>query len=196
MQIFIVWLAGGALAASTVAGVWILLRAFQFVYVSVTPVQVNDDDSVVTNFIDLLSEARTSMVVFDDGNDMDGSLYNDPRVIEAVRSKLRSKPDFQLQCLFNCDRDVKFRKELAHEQRVDIRTRIDVGDPGETHYKMIDGGVKAYLSPHALGSRKRKFKIVDCTTVSKRHRARVAEGVLGKHKADFARAFAAAAGRN
>ena len=196
MQMFIVWSAAGVLAASTVAGIWILLRAFQFVYVSVSPEQVNDDDSVVTNFIELLSEARTSMVVYDDGNDMEGSLYNDPRVIDAVRSKLRAHPDFQLQCLFNCDHDVKFRKELAHEQGVDIRTRLDAGDPGKIHYKMIDGGVKAYLSLHALGSRKRKFKIVDCTTVSKRHRARVAEGVLGKHKADFARAFAAAPGRN
>ena len=196
MQMLITCVAIGALAASTVGGIWILLRAFQFLCVRVTPVQVNDDDSVVANFIDLLSEAQASMVVYDDGNDMDGSLYNDPRVIDAVRSKLQSHPDFQLQCLFNCDDDVKFRKELAHEQRVDIRTRIDAGDPGKIHYKMIDGGVKAYLSLHALGSRKRKFKIVDCTTVSRRHRARVAEGMLGKHKADFARAFAAAAGRN
>ena len=186
------WMVAGALVAGTVWGIWFLNRAFQYVYVRVTPVQVNDDDSVVTNFIELLSEARISMVVYDDGNDMDGSLYNDPRVIDAVRSKLREHPDFKLQCLFNCDDDVKFREELAHEQRVDIRTRIDSGDQGEIHYKMIDGGVKAYLSLHALGSRDRIYKIVDCTTVSKRHRSRVAEGLLGKHRADFARAFSAA----
>ena len=186
------WMVAGALVAGTVWGIWFLNRAFQYVYVRVTPVQVNDDDSVVTNFIELLSEARISMVVYDDGNDMDGSLYNDPRVIDAVRSKFREQPDFKLQCLFNCDDDVKFREELAHEQRVDIRTRIDSGDQGEIHYKMIDGGVKAYLSLHALGSRDRIYKIVDCTTVSKRHRSRVAEGLLGKHRADFARAFSAA----
>lgn len=186
------WMVAGALVAGTVWGIWFLNRAFQYVYVRVTPVQVNDDDSVVTNFIELLSEARISMVVYDDGNDMDGSLYNDPRVIDAVRSKLREHPDFKLQCLFNCDDDVKFREELAHEQRVDIRTRNDSGDQGEIHYKMIDGGVKAYLSLHALGSRDRIYKIVDCTTVSKRHRSRVAEGLLGKHRADFARAFSAA----
>ena len=145
-------------------------------YVRVTPVQVNDDDSAVRNFIDLLSAARTSMVVYDSGNDMVGSLYNDRRVIDAVRRKLRASPDFQLQCLFNCDHDVMFRKELANEERVDIRTRIDSGNPGEIHYKMIDGGVKAYLSRHALGSRDRIYKIVDCTSVSKRHRSRVVEG--------------------
>lgn len=142
MQVFFGWMAIGVLAVSTVLGIWILHRALQFVYVRVTPVQVNDD-SVVRNFIELLDEARTTMVVYDDGNDMDGSLYNDRRVIEAVRSKLRANPDFQLQCLFNCDHDVKFRKELANEQRVDIRTRYDWDNAGKIHYKMIDGGVKA-----------------------------------------------------
>ena len=111
--------------AGTVWGIWFLNRAFQYVYARVTPVQVNDDDSVVTNFIELLSEARSLMVVYDDGNDMDGSPYNDPRGIDAMRSKLREHPDFKLQCLFDCDDDVRFREELAHEQRVDIRTRID-----------------------------------------------------------------------
>ena len=196
MQMFIGWTTVGALAAGTILGVWILLRAFQFVYVRVTPVQVNDDDSVVRNFIDLLSEARTSMVVYDDGNDMVGSLYNDRRVIDAVRRKLRASPDFQLQCLFNCDHDVMFRKELANEERVDIRTRSNSGNLGEIHYKMIDGGVKAYLSRHALGSRDRIYKIVDCTSVSKRHRSRVVEGVLGKYKEDFSRAFDAVGDRD
>ena len=196
MQMFIGWATVGALAAGTIFGIWILLRAFQFVYVRVTPVQASDDDLVVRNFIDLLSEARTSMVVCDDGNDMDGSLYNDQRVIDAVRSKLRASPDFQLHCLFNCNHDVKFRKELANEERVDIRTRSDPGNPGEIHYKMIDGGVKAYLSRHALGSRDRKYKVVDCTSVSKRHRSRVVEGVLGKYKEDFSRAFDMAGARD
>ena len=193
MQMFISWTVIGLLAAVTVFGVWFLLRAFQFAYVRVTPVQVSDDDSVVTNFIELLSEARTSMVVYDDGNDVDGSLYNNQRVIDAVRSKLRTNPEFQLQCLFNCDHDVKFRKELTHEQRVDIRTRVASGSPSEIQYKIIDGGVKAYLSLHELGSRMQKCKLVDCTSVSKRHRSRVAERLLGKHKADFAQAFNAAA---
>ena len=188
MQVFFGWMAIGVLAASTVLGIWILHRALQFVYVRVTAGQANDDDSVVSNFIELLDEARTTMVVYDHGNDTEGSLYNDRRVIDAVRSKLRAHPDFQMQCLFNCDHDVKFRKELANEERVNISTRSDWDNAGKIHYKMIDGGVKAYLSPHELGSRKRKFKIVDCTTVAERHRSRVAEGVLGKHKADFERA--------
>ena len=196
MLIVFGWVAAGSLVASTVVIVWLLHRAFQYVYVQVSPTQINDDDSVVSNFIELLDEAHTSMIVYDDGNDMDGSVYNDSRVIDAVRRKLRSNPDFALQCLFNCDEDVRLRKEFAHEPQVDIRTRPDMGGERKTHYKIIDGGMKAYLSRHELGSSQRRFKTVDCTNVSKRHRSRVAASVLRKHTEDFAMAFNAAKARD
>lgn len=186
------WIAVVSFAASTVFIIWMLHRTFQYMHVQVSPERINDDNSVVTNFVELLDEARTSMIVYDDGNDMAGSVYNDSRIIEAVRRKLRSNPGFELQCLFNCDDDVRLRKEFAHEPRVDIRTRTDMGGERKTHYKIIDGGLKAYLSRHELGSSQRRFKIVDCTNVSKRHRSRVAGFVLSKHTEDFATAFSAA----
>ena len=186
------WVAVVSFAASTVFIVWMLHRTFQYMYVQVFPIQINDEDSVVSNFIELLDEARTSMILYDDGNDMDGSVYNDSRVIDAVHRKLRSNPDFGLQCLFNSDDDVKFRKEFAHEPQVDIRTRSDVGRERKTHYKIIDGGSKALLSRHEWGSRQRKYKIVDCTNLSKRHRRRVGGIVLRKHIEDFTTAFNAA----
>ena len=195
MMTFFSWVAAVGLAACTVLGVWLLHRAFQVVCVKVTPVQVNDDDSVVNYFIELLTEARTSMVVYDDGNNMDGSLYNDDRVIDAVRSKLRANPDFELRCLFNCDDDVEFRKVLANEQQVEIRTHSDADSKSKIHYKIIDEGEKAYLSLHELGATERKYRIVDCTSVSKRHRSYAAQSVLGKHTAHFARAFNAARAR-
>ena len=186
------WVAVASFAACTVVIVWVLHRTFQYVYVKVSPARINDDNSVVSNFIELLDEARTSMIVYDDGNDMDGAVYNDCRVIEAVRRKLRSTPDFELRCLFNCNDDVKFRKEFTDEPQVDIRTRIDVDRERKVHYQIIDGGIKAYLSRRELGSHLRRFKIVDCTNVSKRHRSRVAGIVLRKHTEDFATAFSAA----
>ena len=196
MMIVLGWVAAGSLVASTGVIVWLLHRAFQYVYVKVSPTRINDDNSVVSNFIELLDEARASMIVYDDGNDMDGAVYNDSRVIEAVRRKLRSNPDFELRCLFNCNDDVKIRKEFADEPQVDIRTRIAVDRERKVHYKIIDGGIKAYLSRHELGSSQRRVKIVDCTNVSKRHRSRVAGIILRKHTEDFATAFNAAAVRD
>ena len=186
------WIAVVSFAVSTVFIIWMLHRAFQYVYVQVSPERIHGDNSVVTNFIELLDQARTSMIVYDDGNDMDRAVYNDSRIIDAVRSKLQSNPDFELKCLFNCNDDVKFRKAFRGEPRVDIRTRSDVRPERKTHYKIIDGGLKAYLSRHELGSSQRRFKTVDCTNVSKRHRSRVAGFVLSKHTEDFATAFDAA----
>lgn len=196
MLTFLGWMAAAIFTACTVIMVWVLHRAFQYADVTVTPAQVNDDDSAVNNFIELLDEARTSMILYDDGNNMDGSVYNDRRVIDAVRSKLRDNPDFKLQCLFNCNEDVLFRNEFASEPQVEIRIRNDSGSESGVHYKIIDRGMKAYLSRHERGARERIYKIVDCKTVSKRHRRRIAEAVLGKYTADFATAFSAATMRD
>ena len=197
MLTFLSWVAAAVFTASTVIMIWMLHRAFQYADVTVTPAQVNnDDDSVVRNFIELLDEARNSMILYDDGKNIDGSVYNDRRVIDAVRSKLRVNPDFKLQCLFDCNDDVGFHKEFANEPQVEIRTRNDTDSGGGVRYKIIDRGMKAYLSRHERGSRERIYKIVDCTTVSKRHRRRVADSVLGKYTADFASAFSAATIRN
>ena len=164
---FFGWAAAVSTTACTVFIFWMLHRAFQYMYVTVSPVPINNYELVVRDFIALLEEARTSMILYDDGNDMVGSLYNDSRVIDAVRSKLRANPDFELRCLFNCNDDVEFRKQFADEPQVDIRTR-----------SVMDS--------------QRQSKIVDCSNVSKRHRSRVAEIVLGRYKMDFALAFEAA----
>ena len=192
MIAFFGWAAAVSTTACTVFIFWMLHRAFQYMYVTVSPVPINNYELVVRDFIALLEEARTSMILYDDGNDMVGSLYNDSRVIDAVRSKLRANPDFELRCLFNCNDDVEFRKQFADEPQVDIRTRSVMDNDGRIHYKIIDGGLKAYLSQHNLGSRQRQSKIVDCSNVSKRHRSRIAEDVLGSYKMDFALAFEAA----
>ena len=192
MLTFLSWVGATVFTASTVIMIWMLHRAFQYADVTVTPARVNDDDSVAGHFIELLDEAQTSMILYDDGNNMDGSVYNDPQVIDAVRRKLRGNPDFRLQCLFNCNEDVRFRTEFANDPQVEIRTRNDTDSGGGVHYKIIDRGMKAYLSRHERGSRERIYKIVDCTTVSKRHRSRVADSILGRHTADFASAFSAA----
>ena len=191
---FLGWFTAVYLTACTVIMFWLLHRAFQYVYVKVSPVQINDYESVVSNLIELLDEARTSMILYDDGNARAGSVYNDSRIIDAVHSKLRDNPDFDLRCLFICDDAVEFRKEFADKPQVEIRTRTDVESEGNVHYKIIDGGLKAFLSRHRIGSSQRRCKIIDCSNVSKRHRSRVAKDVLSRYTEDFAIAFKAAKG--
>ena len=189
---FLGWFTAVYLTACTVIMFWLLHLAFQYVYVKVSPVQIDDYESVVSNLIELLDEARTSMILYDDGNGRARSVYNDSRVIDAVHSKLRDNPDFDLRCLFNCNDAVEFRKEFADKPQVEIRTRNDTDREGKVHYKIIDGGLKAYLSRHSLGSSQRQYKTIDCSNVSKRHRSRVAKDVLSRYTEDFAIAFKAA----
>ena len=172
---------------------WMLHRAFQIQYVQKTPPAITDDDSAVRSFLCMLNEAQESLIIFDHGDDIDGSLYNDRRVIDAVQDKLRENPEFELRCLFSCDDNLLFRKELESERHVSIRTRSICVPTDGIHYKIIDGGAKAYLSRHAFDSRERRFRIVDCTRVPRRHRGHVADIVLGRYKEDFEHAFKASA---
>lgn len=188
---FLSWLTIAGFTLSMVLIVWILNRGFQVLYVRFTETEIDDNAVAAENFVGMLSEARESMIVYDDGDDTESSLYNDPRVINAVHDKLQAKPEFVLQCLFNRDDDHLFKKELAGKPRVAIRARCNGAAAHEIHYKIIDGGAKAYLSRHPFGSSERRFKIVDCTGVSPRHRERIADVVLGRYKNHFERAFAA-----
>lgn len=146
---FYAWVALGTIVVSTTLMVLNLNSGFQYLYVQSTEPAISDDDSVLENFVGLLREARESMIVYDDGDSREDSLYNDPRVINAVHQKLRDTPAFELRCLFNCDEALQFRKELESQPQVRIRTRGSSASAYEVHYKIIDGGDKAYLSRHS-----------------------------------------------
>ena len=149
----------------------------------------NDDELAVGSFTDLLEEARLNMTVYDDGNDMEGSIYTKQEVVDAVKEKLSNVPSFTMRCYFNYDeKDILFRKTFDGEARVDIRTRKGAR-PDDTHYKIIDDGRMAYLSQHGHGSRQRKFQVVDCTRVSKFALKSVTDNILGEYKKDIEQKF-------
>lgn len=193
MLVFFSWVAVAWAVVATIMIFWMLHRSFQIQYVQTTPPAITDDESALRSFLSMLNEAQKSLIIFDDGDDIDGSLYNDRRVINAVQDKLRGNPEFELRCLFDCDGDLLFRRELERERHVSIRTRSCCAPTDGIYYQIIDGGTKAYLSRYALGSKERRFRLVDCTPVPRRHRGRVADTVLGRYKEDFEHAFGASA---
>ncbi len=157
-------------------------------------VTTNDDEKAAQQFIKLLGLAEHTVIVYDDGNSMQGGMYEDCQVIEAVREKLKS-PGFSIRCCFNFNDDLAFTRELAHENGVEIRTigrgRRTTGTD-DVHYKIVDGGTHAYLSKHAVGSRDRMVKIVDCTGVSKWGFKHAVKRELGFYMDEFERNFRAA----
>lgn len=164
----------------------------QLRHVSVTRVDWNNDDSTSQNFLELLDDAQNCIIIYDDGNGQDGSIYMNQKIVEAVREKVKANSNFQVRCLFNCDDpSLLFRRALSHFDQVEIKINRDPMQKMATHYKIIDGGKKAYLSKHSLGVSIRRFKRVDCSKVPERRFQRTANAILGSFNRHFDTAFGA-----
>lgn len=176
---------GAVVMLCLIAAIVILYRGLAFLRVS-TEMDWNSDKTAVENFLGLLQDAKESMIVHDDGNKMEGSIYQDDQVIEAVRLKLSENPEFRLSCYFNFDDAMPFTKAFEEHPRVRIATGRGDRSDGAVHYKIIDGGLKAHVSRHKIASKERRYRVIDCTRVPKRHRARVADVLLDPYKAHAA----------
>lgn len=171
---------------SVTFGAFVMDRSMQLQRVSVAPVQINDDEAAKTAFLELLEEAKHVMVIYDDGNEMENSIYMDNSVLEAVGRKLEEYPEFRIRCLFNCeDPSLLFRKFFSGHDRVDIMTVSPHMEDFAVHYKIIDDGKKAYLSKHSLGNQSRIFRTVSCEDVPARYFEYVAGVILGKYSSHF-----------
>ena len=75
----------------------------------------NDDQAAVQMFIHVLKEARKSLVIHDDGDKREGSIYEDEDVVQAVRRQLENHQGLQIKCLFNDKEDLKLVQEIGAE---------------------------------------------------------------------------------
>ena len=141
---------------------------------------VNDGDTAKRYFLLLLSQARRQMIVYDDGDDAEESIYKDDEVLSAIESKLSSHPEFTMRCLFNCAPPKALREKFEALPCVDLRT-TGLGEkaPRDPHLKVIDGGRMAYLTRHSFGSRSTPYELVDCLTVAPWALKGVARAELG-----------------
>ena len=164
--------------ASFIIAYWLIDRSFSdawaFMKVNITPNMSNDDASAIDKLVPLVEEAEATIEIYDDGENFPESMYNDEYFVSTVEEKLRTS-NIKIKCLFNEDDDLLFTHRLGKNPQVSIYTRVK-GGRSQTHYKIIDGGLKAYLSVHIENeSRDRAFKEVDCSKVPKRKMAMVAD---------------------
>ena len=167
-----------------VVAVRIIYRGWAFLQVSTTS-DWNSDHTAVEHFVALLNEAEKNMVVYDDGNKMEGSIYESQEIVEAVRQKLSENPHFRLSCYFNFGDSTLFTEAFAGSPGVQIEVGQGDRPDDDVHYKIIDGGLKAHLSRHKLSSKKRRCKVIDCSNVPRRLMADVT-GVLLQRYEDHA----------
>lgn len=119
----------------------------------------NDDDQAAAMLIDLINRARNSLVIHDDGNAAAESVYNNDRVVAAMRERIRQRPRLKVQCLFNDREDLKLLELADGESKRNISIWYAGGErpPNDVHYKIVDGGRLVHLSAHEHGASERSY---------------------------------------
>lgn len=158
---------------------------------------LNDDEIATECFIDLLDAAEEKISISDHGNIMPKSIYENETVLDLVAKKLTENTDFSIECGFTSADINQFRERFEKHPRVTIERRDDEPDLEYPHYKIIDGGKKAYLSRHNLGSDNRKVQYYDFSNVhSRRGQAKVKENYIGDYLKDVELTFSRSGGQN
>ena len=123
---------------------------------------INTDEEASKIFIELLSQTRRQLDIHDDGNNFEGSIYNDQNVIEKLRERIGNR-NIKVRCLFNdADSHLElFKLARSKECRHSIEIWHLKGDRPErdTHYKIVDDGRLVHLSSHAHGASDRGYRL-------------------------------------
>lgn len=157
------------LTIAAAASVPWLRDAIEVSRTKVTDMAPNSDEEAEAVVLSLIGEAESEIIMYDDGDTSGGSLYQSPHVVQAIRDKIRERPDFTVRCVLNDLGSTHFEVELSENPNVDIRRRRD--NPSRVHYKIIDGR-KAYISCHQPGQAARNRRMIDCTRSQSRHAGR------------------------
>ena len=179
---------------SFVIGIYILYTNWPYFSMQKSR-RLNNDRMATESFAKLMKDAEFKMCISDHGNIMDESVYENDQIIRVVEEKLEDSPNFRIQCGFTSEDENKFRKRLEGHPRVVIINRTEEPGLEYPHYKIIDNGVKAYLSQHALGSKERMVQRYDFSrTKIRRGQPDVINEYLGDYLEDIETTFGGQAG--
>lgn len=121
----------------------------------------NDNEDAIRHFLAVLDQAERELLVHDDGDKTDGSLYDDEGTVDAVRERLRTCPALKIRCLLNFNEDVRMA-DLIDEYGDRFQVRYLRQRPvDDVHFKIADGGKMAYLSVHPKGVAERTGQVIE-----------------------------------
>ena len=100
------------------------------------------------------------MLIHDDGNSTDDTIYNNEEVVNSIRECVAR--GVIIQCLFNVNEDLTMVNELREHDKIEFHY-LDSDPPDcDIHYKIIDFGRKLYLSRHCEND-EREYEMLDCS---------------------------------
>lgn len=130
---------------------------------------MNESDVATANFIETVRRAETSLVIHDDGNNMEGSVYNDQKAIDAVVTQMNKHESLSVKCWFNVESapELGLVAAMRNDGRLATRFAVRYRKPSplklwrfswfDPHYKIADGGEYGTVSRHAFGAMQRRF---------------------------------------
>lgn len=152
------WVAVAILLTASLAGLFLVVSAQGDMHLREEAGE-NDDDQAAAMLIDLINKARNSLVIHDDGNDSGESVYNNDRVVAALRERIRERHRLEVKCLFNDREELKLLELADGECRNNISIWYAGGERPEhdIRYKIVDGGRLVHLSAHEHGASERGY---------------------------------------
>ena len=162
--------------------IWEFILIRRILSIKTTP-GWNTDTVPINTVIELVNEATDLLEIYDDGNDMDDSLYKNNRFFEAIDHKIEdSQKQFRVICLFNEDANLEFKQHFSGNPNVEIYKRRSGRPLSPIHYKIIDTWKKAYLSRHGYGQHEREYRLIDCTNVKGRRSKNLQTTVFSEYR--------------
>ena len=152
----------------------------------------NSGEKAVVYFMRVIEEADEQLIIHDDGDSVEGSVYNDEQVIAALDRRLGSGSRLKVSILFNNPGVQLDILELAkkHGDRLRIRYRQGGRPAGDIHYKIADRRM-GYFSEHDEGSAYRKIWVYEFQDAPRKAQERVFEDPIRRFEREFAQAEAA-----
>lgn len=174
-----------AMSAPTV---WCMYRVYQHCRFDIVAV-TNDNSEAASQFAEALRRAESELLIHDDGDKVEGSVYDDDSTIQAIRNRLNECRELRIRCLLNFNEDVKATKlsdEFGERFQVRYLRQRPVDD---VHFKIADRGKWAYLSAHRKGETERSGEVCDGTRANERVRRHYVGDLLEAFDEGFREAY-------
>ena len=143
---------------------------------------VNDNELAVKHFCEVISAAQDNIIIHDDGEGSAGSIYTDRKAIQVVKERLEA--GVNVRCMFNHKQLLPMVEELEEAQGTRGRFQaiyLEDPSPFDVHFKIVDDGIRAYLSRHDFGKTEREYEMFDCSGTKRS----VRRGLFGDICDDF-----------
>lgn len=150
------WFVLATLACTVLACVYFALSAQPDIHLAEERDE-NTDAQAAEMMVDLINNARRSLVIHDDGNSSPASVYNNDDVISALRERIKRRPRLTVECLFNDRDDLKLLDLARDTGKIAIYYANGTRPDNDLHYKIVDGGKLVHLSSHAHGASERGY---------------------------------------